>query len=299
MSKHSPTLTGFTQPADASHRWLMAHRYAIIDATMRDDLPTDWSVQVLAPAFLGDDTERCPLLLDVQALTPQQQDDWFAQTLGQVTQGEEPLCSLLLESESDPTTLHRHLVSRLALAWPGEEQPKHFRFYDANTLAQLPDALQASGMAWLLGPVKVVSLAWTGHWWTLHADATQTAQRNLNDAQRAALLRIGTVNRIAGAMPAVNDLPEWINRCRTVTEQVQRAQAHGLSDLPDIQAFVAQLQAVHPRIDSHPRWQALLQQWRQAAPEDELDYPSACAELTEQDWAQMAQELQQQEGTHP
>jgi hypothetical protein len=291
-------LTAFSQPDDASHRWLMAQRYAIVDAAMRDDLPADWPGQVLAPAFLGDDTERCPLLLDVQALTPAQQDRWCELVLDRVAQGEEPLCSLLLGCDAEPKVLHRHLLSRIAVAWPGEDQAKHFRFYDPNTLAQLPDALQASGMAWLLGPMQAVGLAWNGQWWTLPASEAK-AQRTLHDTQRAALLRIGTVNRIAGAMPAVKDLPEWITRCRQVSEQVQRAQAHGLSALPDVLAFVRQLNEIHPHIDSHPRWQALLQTLHAAAPEDELDYPSVCGNITEQEWARMAQELQIQEGTTP
>lgn len=275
------------------HRWFDSHRYAVVDAVWREDLPAQWPLTVIAPAFLGDDTDRCPILLDLQALALNERDELMERLAQQVQDREDALCSLLLASDREPQVLADHLAQRMALKLAGASQPRQFRFFDPGTFLQLPRLLGPAGMAWLLGPAQGALVPWAGGW-TLYPRPDSKAQGfSLTAVHLAALSRMGVVNRVALQMAAPADADDWTNRCVNIDTHVERAMdSHGLRQQAELVAFAQDAMTHHPAFDDHPRLTGLLQTLRTAKPEDELDYRELRSRITPDEWQTIAADLQ-------
>lgn len=280
------------------HRSFDSHRYALVDAVWREDLPGHWPLTVIAPAFLGDDTDRCPVLLDLRALPLDERGELMERLAQQVTDREDALCSLLLDSDREPQAVADHLSQRMTLKVPGAQQPQQFRFFDPGTFLQLPRLLGHAGMAWLLGPVHAVLVPWAGGWTSYPQPPTGARGSSLTPAHLAALTRIGVVNRVALQMPPPEDAAEWTARCAAIDAHVQRAmEAHGLRLQADLVAFAQDATDHHPAFDQHPRLTGLLQILRTAKPDDELDYRELTSRITPDEWQTITGELHQTDPT--
>jgi hypothetical protein len=274
------------------HRWCASHPWALIDAGRREELPAHWPVAVIAPAFLGEDTGRCPVLLNLQALATDEQSSIYEQLATQVHEREDTLVSLLLSSEAQPASLIAHLAHRLAIRMAGDTVPKQLRYFDPGTFLQLPHHFGGAGMVWLLGPVESVLVPWAGQWTRVARPAGVAAQSSLRTTQMAALSRIGAVNRAALQMGSPASPAAWIERCRRINVHVQRGlEVRALSHVEDLAAFARHAMAHHPAFDSHPLLTQLFDQLRIAQPEDELDYRELSARLGPDDWARVVHEL--------
>jgi hypothetical protein len=272
--------------------WIDTHRFAILDATWRDELPRAWPLTVIAPAFLGEDTGRCPVLLDIHALTQAARGELMAQLSDQVLSREDALCSMLLASPTTPESLVAHLARRLQIALPQTAAPKQFRYFDPGTFLQLPRLLGVTGMVWLLGPVSSVVVPWAGHWTMVRNPARGSAAFKLTAEHIGALLRLGAVNRQAMQMEPPEDAAAWEQRCEIIDAHVRRAMTeHGLQQQADLLAFAGHAMACHPAFDRHPRMQSLFQELRTAKPEDDIDYRELTARITPQQWQLIAQEI--------
>ena len=142
------------------HRWFNSHRYALIDAGWRDELPASWPLTLIAPAFLGEDTARCPVLLDMHALSRDDLGELLERLAEQVASRQDALCSLLLASQREPMSVANHLAQRMVLTLPGESVRQQLRYFDPATFLQLPRLLGTNGLAWLLDKVESVILPW-------------------------------------------------------------------------------------------------------------------------------------------
>lgn len=278
-------------------------RFALIDANMREALPAHWPQVIIAPTFLGKDTERCPALIDLSALPDDQRATWCNEVQQQTLARDETALSLLLSASSSIQLLAVHLARRMVIRIPGQDRPMQWRFFDPGTLLQLPHLLGDEGMAWLLDPIDAVQVPWAGQWTeVIGHKPTLHGQFQLSATQISALLRIGVVNRVAAQSLPAEDAAAWITQCKAIDAHVLRAQStHGLNHRDDLVAFAHDAWAHHPRIDEHPRLKALLNQLRHARPEDELDYRELRSRLQKQDWAVMIADLQEhtQEGRTP
>lgn len=286
------------------YRTARTHRFALIDTSQREELPAHWAQHVIAPRFLGQDTDRCPALIDLQALHKDECAE-FCAALDQQTQArEECQASLLIAAPVDAAVLASCLRDRIAIQMsPGDNRPKQFRFFDPGTFLQLPALLGDDGMVWLMGMMSSVLVPWAGQWTLYERPTPRSASPfKLSPEHRTAIMRIGLVNRAAIQRPPALNAQEWIQQASDIDAQVTKAQTrHGLSLRDDLVAFAHDVWAHHPRIDDHPRMQHLFDQLRQATPEDELDYRELRSRLKPQDWAAMVADLQRntQEGKSP
>lgn len=281
----------FSQTLD--HRCFDSHRYAVVDAVWRDDLPSDWPLTVMAPAFLGTDTDRCPVLLDLRALPLDERGELMERLQQQVADREDALCSLLLEADCEPQAMADHLGQRMALKVAGASQPQQFRFFDPGTFLQLPRLLGPAGMAWLLGPAHAALVPWAGGWTRYPLPYSKAHGFSLTAVHLAALTRMGVVNRVALQMEPPEDAAEWTARCAALDAHVQRAMdAHGLRLQADLVAFAQDAVTHHPAFDSHPQVAGWLQALRTATPEDELDYRELRSRITLDEWQKVAADLQ-------
>lgn len=269
-------------------------RFALIDAGMREALPTHWPKAIIAPTFLGDDTERCPALIDLSALPDSERATWCEEVQQQTLSRDETALSLLLSASLPCQVVAAHLARRMNIRIPGQDRPMQWRFFDPGTFLQMPHLLGDEGMAWLLGPIDAVQVPWAGHWTAVVGHKAPLHDLfQLGPTHISALLRVGVVNRVAAQSPPAENASAWITQCKAIDAHVLRAQSiHGLNQRDDLVAFAHDAWVCHPRIDEHPRLKALLNQLRQAQPEDELDYRELRSRLQEQDWAVMTAELQ-------
>ena len=275
------------------HRWFNTHRYALIDAVWREELPISWPLTLIAPAFLGEDTARCPVLLDMHALSRDDLGELLERLAEQVASRQDALCSLLLASQREPMSVANHLAQRMVLALPGESVRKQLRYFDPGTFLQLPRLLGTNGLAWLLGETESVMLPWAGQW--MHINKPEPVGRTfrLGADHIAALSRLGVVNRVAMQMAPPADAGEWEQTCAQIDGHVQRVMAeHGLTQQADLVAFASHALEHHPSFDSHPRLSALFQELRAATPEDEIDYRELTSRFTPEDWQQICMEQQ-------
>lgn len=274
------------------HRWLEDHRFGLVDASWRDELPVHWPQQVVAPSFLGADTGRCPVLIDLQALSAADRDS-IAHQLAQQAQKQEPaVCSWLIRCELSLSQLAGHLAHRLAVRTEPQEQPKQFRYFDPGTTLQLPSVLGAQGLSWLLGPITSVWVPWAGHWTYFERQDPPPAAYPWTKERVEGLLLIGVVNRVAARLAPPQHPQAWIEECQRIAEHAQRVQTrHGVTHQADLVEFAWHAMVHHPRFDSHPHVAELLRRLRSATPEDELDYRELTVRISRTQWASIAADL--------
>lgn len=277
---------------ELDHRFFERFRYGIIDASVRDEIPDSWATQVIAPVFLGADTDRCPALVDFASLPWDKRASLIDRLEAESRDRSETLLSLALESDAPLDRLKAHLARRIAVRIGSNSQPMHFRYHDPGTFIQLPSVIGDAGMTWLLGPIAGVAVPWLGEWRYHTRPASVTAETFRLDAHLPALLQTGVINRVVTQLRDIRDQQDWCRRCETTRQHVARANAvHGLEARDDLVAFALHAWSCHPRFDEHPTMQTLLAELATAEPDDELDYRELTARLEPEDWERIAHDL--------
>lgn len=277
------------------HRFLDRFRYLIIDAIHRDEIPEAWQAMSIAPAFLGNDTVRCPLLVDTQMLPEADRYSLMDRLEEEMQAGHECLASLAIASRASPAAVRRHLIDRIRIDDPTDGQARQFRYFDPGTFMLLPDILGGEGMAWLLGPIQTVAVPWLGEWSAFEGnDAARTPHFDLRECW-AALLTLGVVNRVLIRLPAIANHEDWRTKARLTRQHIERARTrYRIAMRDDLVAFALHALQWHPEFDMHPSVQKLLVELASAAPEDELDYRELTGRLDEADWTKIVQDLQEE-----
>lgn len=269
-------------------------RFALIDSSMREALPTHWHQEIIAPVFLGKDTQRCPALIDLSALLHSERATWCDEVHQQTLARDETTSSLLFATLAPIQAVATHLAQRMVIRIPGQDHPMQWRFFDPGTFLQIPKVLGEEGMAWLLGPIDAVQVPWAGEWTeVIRQKASSLHHTQLTAAQITAIFRIGAINRVSAQLPPAANASDWVTQSEIIGTHVARAQStHGLNQRDDLVAFAYDSWTQHPRMDEHPRLKDMLEQLRQAQPEDELDYRELRNRLQSQDWATIVADLQ-------
>lgn len=270
-------------------------RFALVDATQRDALPPSWKQAVIAPSFLKEDTDRCPMLVDLCSMAGNQRAEWCDALHHETLNREETRVSLLLASASSLNATAQHLAQRLVVRGAGQSHPMQWRFFDPGTFLQMPRVLGLDGMSWLMGPVFSVAVPWAGEWTCLsrpkvdHPHDFQLAEDHI-----AGLLRIGVINRVLAQGAPPKNASHWVDQSAALDTCVRQGQERdGLLLQADLVSHALHAHTVHPAIHTHPRMRALLQTLHSASPEDELNYQELTCLLEPDDWQQMAAELEQ------
>lgn len=270
-------------------------RFALVDATQRGSLPSSWPQSVIAPAFLQDDTDRCPALIDLSSIGGPERAEWCDALHHETLSRKETRASLLFAARSSITAIARHLAQRLVLRPSGQSHPMQWRFFDPGTFLQMPRILGPDGMSWLMGPISTVAVPWAGEWTCL--TATRAARHHVfrvNDRHTAALLRIGVINRVLAQGHPPKNASHWVDQSAALDVSVRQGQERdGLRLQTDLVSYALHTHTVHPAIHTHPRMRALLQTLHSASPEDELNYQELTCMLEPDDWQRIAAELEQ------
>lgn len=278
------------------YQLLKTHHYAIVDATLRDEIPPTWEQCVIAPAFLGEDTARCPLLLDLRSVEDAEKEQYFKRLIDETHAIETTWCNLLLASEAPINKIAKHLAQRLVLKLPNEETPKQFRYFDPGTFLQLPAILGDAGIAWLMGPISSIGIPWVGEL-TQYQKPDAQGRFTMRPTHHDKLLEIGVVNRVlldrSRSVPA--DQATWVNRATSIHTYIQRALQNGLNDIDSIVYFCLHALAHHPRFDEHPRLQEIFTTLANATEADELDYRFLTLPLKGEGWQSIVKDLLTQE----
>lgn len=266
-------------------------RFGLVDATLRDQVPQGVEQVVIAPTFLGADTERCPTLVLLQeGASASATGALFDLLFSQIETRDEPLCSLLLDSELDAERLAARLAQRMTVRDPADTTPRQFRFFDPGTFLQLPGLLGDAGMAWLLGSISRVAVPWAGGAWAYLPPAGPMPFWLQADHLQA-LHRLSIVNRVAAQLAPPADVQEWQQCCRHIDAHATRGTLQGLTTQADLVAFALDAMRHHPEFDRHPRLVAVFKALREAGPEDELDYRELTARLTPQQWQEIVLDM--------
>jgi hypothetical protein len=275
-------------------RAIKRFQFALVDASHREALPERWTPTVVAPVFLGDDTDRCPALVELTAVPDAECTDWCGALHHEVLALQDTRASLLLAADASAKRVTTHLAQRMVIHVPGQDRPRQWRYFDPGTFLQLPRILGDDGMAWLLGPIQSVQVPWAGEWTEVIRPEPRSARPfQLTVEHLDAIMRIGVVNRAAIQRPPPVSAKAWIRQTAEIDALVVKGLTrHDLTLRDDLVAFAHDAWVHHLRIDEHPRMQNMFDQLRQAQPEDELDYRELRSRLKPQDWAAMVAELQ-------
>jgi hypothetical protein len=287
-------------------RFFDRYRYLIIDAERREEIPQSWAAAPIAPAFLQDDTARCPLLVDTAAIPDASLGALLNQSAvvdkavllnrleTETAARQDTLVSLALASIKPFSRLRTHLTQRLEINVMPDRRRRQFRYFDPGTFIQLPDVLGATGFSWLLGPIDAVAVPWLGEWREYanpHAEDAyyfRLRQQHIDDLQA-----LSVVNRVLAQLPGLRDQQDWRDKGAATRVLVARARtAYGLDQRDDLVVFALHAWKWHPAFDRHPILQELLAKLAAAAPEDELDYRTLTARLDEADWQKIVRDLE-------
>jgi hypothetical protein len=274
-----------------------AHRYGIVDATFRENVPADWPQMVIAPEFLKDDTNRCPVLIDLHALKKETRLELLDRFVQDTHASNETFFSLLLASHEPPARIVKHLGERLKIQIKASDTPTQLRYFDPGTFLQLPNYLNNAGMAWLMGALDSVLIPWAGELTIMHKPQSNQGF-NLTAQHVQTLHRITIANRVQLSMAETPKNQEaWVKQAQQIDTYIRRALAHQLVQTDDIEVFCQHVIAHHSAFDTHPKIQQLLATLANAAPEDGLDYKDLTHQLTTQDWQEIVKQLNQTQMT--
>jgi hypothetical protein len=276
------------------HRLFKTHRYGLVDASMRDEVPSSCVQVVIAPDFLENDTSRSPVLIDLSVLQQYDQDALLTELQTQCIEREATLFSLLIESEQEIDSVAKHLAQKMVVRLQHAGEASQFRYFDPGTFLQLPNILGDDGMAWLLGRVTSVSIPWAGCcsvYSKPQVSLSSAYSFALTPVHLQALLDLSAINRVASQLPAPTDQQDWIQRCESITQHIQRAKQHGLTALDDKICFALHAIQHHPRFDQHERIAQLFSTLKKSKPADELDYQELSSRISSGEWEALSQEL--------
>lgn len=290
------------QPLVFDHRFFNSFRYLLIDATHREEIPDAWQATPVAPEFLGEDTARCPLLVDAHALSEVDRSGLLDRLESEISARQETFVSQALATSGSGRVLLSHLQSRLLVHDPVDRTPKQFRYFDPGTFIQLPDLLGSAGMGWLLGPIEAVAVPWLGEW-RVHPRSDYPEQNGFEFRARwDSLQTVSVVNRVLIRLPEIGNQAEWQQKAVLTRQHMARARQHRLQSRDDLVAFALHAWQWHPEFDRHPSIRRLLAELAAATPDDELDYRELTARLNETDWTKIVQDLHAEtnrQGTQP
>jgi hypothetical protein len=248
---------------------------------------------VIAPSFLGDDTGRCPVLVNINSLEKETRYPLLERLIKNTQDREKTFFSLLLASDKPINRLAKHLGERLNIQLSPNDTPMQFRYFDPATFTQLPHLLGEAGMAWLLGQIGSVLVPWVGEFTVFQTPQTKQSFK-FKEAHVQGLHRISITNQVQlSQAQAPRDQREWVKRAQQMDDYINRALAHSLITIEDVVLFCTHAMLHHPCFDEHPRLQAIFNKLANATAEHdmELDYAYLTAQISDENWQTITAQL--------
>lgn len=272
-----------------------SYRFGLIEPQYRDDVPSEWKVVCVAPTFLGQDTERCPILLELASLGVTDRAALLSSIDAQLTQGQSATIRFFIESDLPIEKLAKHLASRMTVNSEEANVPLQFRYFDPAIFLQLSDLFGGEGMSWLLGPIQSIAVIWATELGVFCRDTSSSVSSFKISNWLDDLLGLNVINRSALQLPPPKTQNEWILRCRRLATSLNKArQKYRLVNRDDLIQFVLHSELVHRRFDEHTIIQRIFNTLDSAKSEDELDYVELTNRVSKEDWMGIVHDLDRQ-----
>jgi hypothetical protein len=280
--------------SEIDHQLFKKHRYAIVDRVAIDDAhEIDFKYEVIAPTFVGRDTERCPLLVDLHALTDEKKIQLLTLTQEQTTQGRPSLLSAFLSSSYEPDKMLAVLQHRITTTLPSGDKG-FLRFYDPAIAVHLPRCLDEASLNWFFRKVEALTFFLAEQWCTLSFSAQQERGSEdewvfgLSSDSIRALTLLSLTNRAREQLVEKLDHPEkWLSVCIEIEKYFDLAHRRfGFTQAEDWIAFSVHGCTWHPHFYEHP----VVLEMIQTAGADNT-YADQSALLSADQWRQISAEL--------
>jgi hypothetical protein len=268
------------------HRLLRQHRFALLDPTQRDRIPSGIETISLSPSFLADDSEHLlPRLMCTPGLTQQQRGDLLDILEAADERGDPPpLCALLdSDSETEPIAAHlrraqvmeRHRGASIDRTW--------LRIHDGRVFAQLMRMLPSQEQPGLFGPISRWTINLHGEW--IEFEKPLGAQIPIdNNRRRWPHERIANIGALARTLAriGVRVYRDTVQQSAAIEAQVERARSvYGLSETEDLVEFAYTALTISEGFDQHPEVQPLI---RDPQDDEGTRLPDRLAQLDKSVW---------------
>ncbi len=200
-------------------------------------------------------------------------------------EGLPPRVCALLETDASAETLMRHVSDTIAL--PREPDGYSvFRFYDPRVVRNLGWVLRPEQLSVMFGPVQRWCYFSGSGWVTVERPAVVPAEHLSPSIDQWATLR--RLHLIEQALKSVRDAGEPVDeRTPRQLDGLFTKGARYLLTGEDLVVFAVQGLLVSPNLDRHPDVAAALQSGQTSS------YSEITAQWTDENWAQIAQEVAQ------
>ncbi|MDR2871407.1 MAG: DUF4123 domain-containing protein [Xanthomonadaceae bacterium] len=272
------------------HRWLLAHRYALVNPLQVDK--SDWQdlpAMPIAPPPLHAQASLLPQLICLDAMPPEERIGLLDRVERWQRRGIAFFCALL-KSGADERSVAGHLGRRLMLRRPGGGRFL-FRYCDPCVFRHLDWLLNSSQRNALLGPVQV--WGWPdgdGRWRRMFKGEATDEALPLTAQQWQSLEQMPLINRCLDELP-MQEPGHTRNAilARRIDALLSQAHdVHGLESDEDRLLFAKQAIRFHPQIHRHP---ALDERLRRLHEEPGLKYCTICDDLDDNALQDMARAL--------
>ncbi|MCA3176059.1 MAG: DUF4123 domain-containing protein [Burkholderiales bacterium] len=279
--------------SEIDHQLFKKHRYAIIDRLAIDEFDIDFKYQVIAPAFVGSDTERCPLLVDLHELPHQKSVELLTKIHEQTTKGLVPWFCAFLSSTYEPNLMLSILKHRISTTLP-DGNKRFLRFYDPAIAVHLPRCLDEMSQRWLFQKIDGLTFFLASHWCTLRFPFfKESLSENdlvfcLSKQSVQALSLLSLTNRAREQLPQkINHPDQWLSVCIAIENYFDIANRRfGLTQAEDWIAFAVHGCLWHPYFYEHPKILGFIQQ-----ADAQNTYADQTAVLSPDEWRQVSAEL--------
>ncbi|EED40994.1 DUF4123 domain-containing protein [Stenotrophomonas sp. GD03930] len=238
------------------HRLFEAHQYALINPLQIDRrIAQLWPCEPIVPKELRGQEHLFPYLLRLGEMSADTRLAALDETVHYAREHDRVPFSALLVSDAGPEHVRNQLARGLVRKVDGERML--FRYYDPRVWSALTWILSTSQLDALLGPVQ----SWTAPsakrdiWRTYESRGTGNDGLPLAPGQMHAISSLASINRVIDRLLRVDHGIDDHSVSKQVYDEILSADALGLSDADDQEAFAFVSITQPPGIHEAPMYQ--------------------------------------------
>jgi len=238
------------------HRLFEAHQYALINPLQIDRrIAQLWPCEPIVPKELRGQEHLFPYLLRLGDMSADARLAALDETVRYAREHDRLPFSALLVSGAGPEHVRNQLARGLVRKVDGESML--FRYYDPRVWSALTWILSAPQLDALLGPVQ----SWTapsakrGNWRTYESSGRGNDGLPLAPGQVHAIASLASINRVIDRLLRVDHGFDDYGVSKQVYDEMVNADALGLTDADDQEAFAFVSITQPPGIHESPKYQ--------------------------------------------